>query len=150
MEPRAEAITQRSDDQNKQAFVLPDRPHLLTPGSRGKEQIGNIVGNPNKGKPIYLKYCTYCHGKTGRGDGIAAIGLKPSPANLSATFIRWGPLNAKDASTLDQRIFEIITYGLKGSKELEMPAWGPILSKQDRADVLAYIKLISTKQLEKR
>jgi mono/diheme cytochrome c family protein len=33
------------------------------------------------GKKIYGTYCAVCHGDKGKGDGIAAAGLNPKPAN---------------------------------------------------------------------
>ena len=37
-----------------------------------------------KGKALYNRKgtCSNCHGSTGRGDGIAAMGLEPSPRNF--------------------------------------------------------------------
>src|SRR6185312_2108274 len=33
------------------------------------------------GKKVYTTYCVPCHGDKGRGDGLAAGGLNPKPAN---------------------------------------------------------------------
>jgi mono/diheme cytochrome c family protein len=41
-----------------------------------------------KGKKLYIKNCTVCHGDKGKGDGIAAAGLTPKPADHSSEKIQ--------------------------------------------------------------
>ncbi len=133
---------------------LAQRSPVLLPGPGGKELIGETIGEfggePANGRPIYEKYCVYCHGKTGLGDGMAAVGLKPSPADLSQSFLLWEELEMEDYKRLEQKLFDIITYGSKGSDELHMPAWGPVLSRGERLDVLAYIKMMLTEKDEEQ
>ncbi len=40
------------------------------------------------GKKLYVKNCVVCHGDKGRGDGIAAAGLNPKPADHSSEKIQ--------------------------------------------------------------
>jgi len=81
-------------------------------------------GNPNAGRAIYDKHCIACHGKTGKG-----IGSLP---------------DLSDAKTLagqsDAQLFDKITNGGRGSG---MPAWGSVLSEQQRWDVLVYVKTLA-------
>jgi len=35
-----------------------------------------------RGKELYLQHCAACHGKEGKGDGPAAAGMNPPPANF--------------------------------------------------------------------
>ncbi len=37
-----------------------------------------------EGKKLYVQMCSVCHGEKGRGDGIAAAGLTPRPADHSS------------------------------------------------------------------
>ena len=113
------------------------REHVIQPGADGKLQIGDRKGDPRKGDEIYKKSCIYCHGKEGLGDGITVIGLRVKPKS----FIRKeGVLYQKD-----QELFDTITYGVKTNYQLDMPAWGPNLSVEERLDVLAYVKELAKK-----
>ncbi len=112
---------------------------LMLPAPGTKVLIGNRKGNPEKGKPIYKKYCNYCHGPKGLGDGMTAIALEPSPAN----FTREGGFMDRTP----QENFDFITYGIKSSYHLDMPAWGPVLSVDEILDVIAYIRDMVKKEL---
>jgi mono/diheme cytochrome c family protein len=105
---------------------------VILPGPEGKFLIGSRKGDPDKGKEVYEKCCIFCHGKKGFGDGVMVIGLKVSP-----------PSFIEDDSILqktDQEIFDIITYGVVGNYQLDMPAWGPAITVDNRLNVIAYIK----------
>ncbi|MFQ5328408.1 MAG: c-type cytochrome [Thermodesulfobacteriota bacterium] len=110
---------------------------VLQPGAEGKFQIGDRKGDPVEGEKLYKKSCIYCHGRKGLGDGITVIGLRVKPKS----FLRKeGILTMKD-----QQIFDIITYGVKSNYQLNMPAWGPNLSIEERLNVLAYVKQLAKK-----
>jgi formylglycine-generating enzyme required for sulfatase activity/mono/diheme cytochrome c family protein len=129
--------------QKNQAVLIPIRIHVLNPGPSGKQQLGDLIGDPEAGRSTFKKYCVRCHGEAGHGDGTTAMGLTPSPADLTKTFSRWGPLDDEVVTMVEQYVYENITYGIEGSDELQMPAWGPVLSKQDRANLVAFIKSIA-------
>ena len=110
---------------------------VVLPGAKGKVSISNRKGDPENGSRIFKKYCIYCHGKTGLGDGPIVIGLEVSP-----------PKYMREEGILymnDQQTFDIITYGVQTNYQLEMPTWGPILPESDRLDVIAYIKDLAKK-----
>lgn len=133
---------QTANKENITAALLQPNPVLL-PGPEGKELVRAGTGNVEEGMAVYKKYCVYCHGREGRGDGMAAIALSPSPADFSKLSAAW------QGAGQDQRLFDIITYGSKGSRQLDMPAWGPVISRQGRLNVLAYIKTMFNKTPEK-
>jgi len=81
-------------------------------------------GNAKTGRALYDKHCVACHGKTGKG-----VGTLP---NLSDARVM--------AGRTDAQLFDKITNGGRGSG---MPAWGGVLSEQQRWDVLAYIKTLA-------
>ena len=81
----------------------------------------------NKGKKIFVKYCSGCHGPLGQGDGYRMLG--PTPADLTS-------LASKQKSDTD--LLKTIHEG-----KPNMPAWKFRLSKEDSRDVLAYIRALA-------
>lgn len=81
----------------------------------------------NRGKELYNQQCALCHGKEGRGDGIAAKSLNTRPANF-----------------LDLEHSEIYGPGEKfwilgnGTGETGMPAF-PQIDLVDRWNLVNYI-----------
>jgi mono/diheme cytochrome c family protein len=77
-----------------------------------------------KGKKIFLKYCSSCHGPSGQGDGYRLLG--PNPADLTSLATR---------QQSDRDLLKTIHEG-----KPNMPVWKYRLSKKDSRDVLAYIR----------
>ena len=46
-----------------------------------KNPLKDNVKSGEEGKKLYTQNCGVCHGDKGRGDGIAAAGLNPKPAD---------------------------------------------------------------------
>ena len=85
-----------------------------------------------QGGVVYEANCMTCHGVTGAGDGPAAKGLSPAPANLQLLaqmpMVRWDP-------------FMYWTVSEGGAKfGTAMPAFKGVLSEHDRWAVVAYIQ----------
>jgi high-affinity iron transporter len=83
------------------------------------------------GAEIYQAQCASCHGLLGRGDGLAAKGLTPPPANLADAHA------LRSVSPLD--FYRRITIGVAGTS---MPAFETTLSADDRWAVAAYATLL--------
>ena len=83
------------------------------------------------GERIYAEHCTQCHGGLGRGDGPAAKGLSPPPADLTLRTAT-GPLPAD--------YYRRVTYGTPGTA---MPAFGSVLTADQRWDVIAHVLTLS-------
>ncbi|MFQ5442309.1 MAG: c-type cytochrome [Thermodesulfobacteriota bacterium] len=99
------------------------------------EKARVITGNPAEGKKIFDKYCYFCHGRRGMGDGPIGIAITPHPAD----FVH----DRKRMSRSDEKLLESITQGIRreiGGEEMSMPRWADILSEQERWDVLSYIR----------
>ena len=72
------------------------------------------------GQQYFVRYCSACHGMTGRGDGPAAPALRTPPADLTRIAQRRGghfPV-AEMAAVIDGRT----VVPAHGSRE--MPIWG--------------------------
>ena len=46
-----------------------------------KNPLKGNMKSADEGKKLYAQNCAVCHGDKGKGDGIAAAGLNPKPAN---------------------------------------------------------------------
>src|ERR1700723_3163681 len=119
---------------------------LLSLASRAQEShVGNLVGNAKKGKALYQRYCIFCHGEYGDGRGDSAPYLAPKPSDFTkATFkCRSTP---SGTLPLDSDLYDTISRGVHASG---MPSWRPLL-RQERADLVAYIKTFSPRFHEEK
>lgn len=85
-------------------------------------------GNPKAGKIVFEKNCIGCHGKN--GEGLGTTSKLPNFTDVKAMMGR-----------SDKELFDKITNGGKGTG---MPAWGPLLSEQDRWNLVAYIRTFAS------
>ncbi|RMH33569.1 MAG: cytochrome c [Nitrospirae bacterium] len=81
-----------------------------------------------KGAAIYARYCEECHGPEGRGNGPKAPLLSPRPGSF---------VSAATSVKSDAELLQIIENGVPRTA---MKGWKDILSKEDRLNVLAYIR----------
>lgn len=84
-----------------------------------------------RGAELYQRQCAACHGPTGRGDGPAAVGLTPPPADL--TDFR----NLAVSTPLD--FFRRTTIGVTGTA---MPSYENRLTFEERWAVSVYATLL--------
>ena len=87
-----------------------------------------------EGHKLYTKYCSECHGDTGKGDGEMSEDLNPRPANL--TDADW-----KHGST-DGEIFVVIRDGVKSTG---MTPFSKKMTTHQIWDVVNYIRSIGPK-----
>jgi mono/diheme cytochrome c family protein len=91
-------------------------------GKRGQESTGRQP-NPVSGKETFLKYCASCHGEDGKGNGPAAMALKPPPSDLTT-------LSVRDRGKYPAGyIAALVKFGksLAAHGSLDMPVWGLVL-----------------------
>ncbi len=87
-------------------------------------------GDPEEGKEIYQRFCSSCHGASGRGDGIIGRQLTPKPADFTK--------HARGHD--DEYFFKAIEKGGPAvGKSPLMPAWGSQLKPKEIWDVVSYI-----------
>jgi len=82
--------------------------------------------NPSAGESLYGDLCASCHGPRGRGDGPAATGSQPPPADLSH------PVRARYLT--DAGRIHLVAQGIPGS----MPGAAQ-LSKRQQLDLYAHV-----------
>lgn len=117
----------------------PSEPILkVVPKKMEVSSIGEMMESADisKGKALYETYCTSCHGMSGKGDGPAAVSLRPKPKNLTDS--------AYMSSLNDQYLYDVINKGGAAvGKSPFMPGWGTTLSDEDIADIISYIRSLS-------
>lgn len=84
-----------------------------------------------RGATLYRADCAACHGSSGEGDGPAAAGIEPPPADLAAP--------SRAAAGTPARDFQVVSLGVPGTR---MKGWADQLSVQQRWDVVAYIQTL--------
>lgn len=93
----------------------------------GVEVKGQEVSG-EKGKGLYQRLCSACHGKVGTGDGYALF--DPPPADLKA------PATQKKT---DEELLNTIR---NGHPNTAMGTWKYALSEEEMREVLAYIRTL--------
>lgn len=81
------------------------------------------------GRALYGERCIACHGGRGRGDGPAAVGLHPPPADLL--------LHVPQHT--DGELYYFIARGVPGTA---MPQWRAVLSERERWHLVHYLRAI--------
>lgn len=104
----------------------------------GSNEARFKAGNAEKGKVVYDKYCYYCHGREGRGDGAIGIAVTPHPVDFKS--------DKKKMAKTDEELYKSISEGIRrevGGDEMAMPRWKDILSEEQMRDALAYVRELS-------
>src|SRR5574340_912605 len=84
-------------------------------------------GDAAKGKGIYDKRCTWCHGAEGAGDGAAKDRLNPPPRDFTSGNYKIRSSDFADPTPNDEDIFRMIRDGMPGTA---MPGWSDLPAKQ--------------------
>jgi mono/diheme cytochrome c family protein len=100
------------------------------------------VDTLDDGKRIFIRECMVCHGDAGRGHGMYAEGLQPSPPDFGDG--NYGTL--QNPSYTDSDYFWRISEGLPWSA---MPPWKLQYSEEDRWRLVEYIRVNFTQTLER-
>jgi mono/diheme cytochrome c family protein len=103
-----------------------------------ESHVGNITGHAANGKADYRRYCAGCHGDLGDGNGENAVWLDPKPRNFTLAQFKCRSTLTGTLPT-DEDLYNTVARGLTNSN---MPIWNTF-TKQQRADLVAYIKIFS-------
>lgn len=108
---------------------------LLAAGTaRGQE------GSAERGAGVYARRCQGCHGEEGDGEGPAAERLNPPPRDFTSAQFKIKTTGFDDIAPNDSDLVRMIRDGMPGTA---MPGWGDVLSEQQIADLVAYIKVFA-------
>lgn len=107
--------------------------------SAQESRVGDLTGNAKRGKALYERYCIFCHGANGDGQGESAPYLNPKPRDFTKAMYKCRS-TASGSLPLDVDLYDTISRGVHASG---MPSWKPLL-RQERVDLVAYIKTFSS------
>jgi len=91
------------------------------------------------GKKVFMTYCATCHGTTGKGDGPAAAGLNPKPADFADGLFKYD-VNGNGTKGDIEDIKAIAHDGAAKHGGSPLMAPWPMLSPTDLQAVAEYIK----------
>ena len=88
-----------------------------------------------KGRLLFLKFCSHCHGNRGGGDGFNAEFIDKDPAELSdPNFL---------AKRSNEKLFRVINVGgAKVKKSHLMPPFGHTLSEEEIWSLVTFIRYL--------
>ena len=118
--------------------LLPRVPKDLLPKVKEmKNPIEASADNIAKGKELFQGKgtCYVCHGKEGKGDGAAAVGLEPSPRNFTNA--------AFHSARTDGELYWVIKNGSPGTAMI--PMIGSTIDENEAWYVLTYERSLGKK-----
>ena len=105
-------------------WKAPEEAKKLKNPTKAQEKSASIL----RGAKIFKFRCMVCHGQKGKGDGIGGKALTPKPQNLTLKMVK---------NQTDGELFWKVSNGRN-----DMIKWEPILLKEQRWDVVNYIKTL--------
>jgi hypothetical protein len=94
-----------------------------------QSHIGHLVGNAKHGKALYQRYCIFCHGAQGDGNGDSAPYLDPKPRDFTKATFKCRSTPSGDLP-LDSDLYDTITRGVHASRSNTNPVGASHLSRQ--------------------
>ncbi len=70
---------------------IPNQPGGWVAPESANKLVNPLKGNPSAtaaGKKLFGQLCAICHGKKGKGDGVAGMSLKPRPSNFTQDVVQ--------------------------------------------------------------
>lgn len=99
----------------------------------GKNPLAGNADATAKGKELFTKNCTPCHGDSGAGDGAAAAARDPKPRNMTVK-------SEYKFGTGDLALFRTIRHGVEGTG---MAPWPPDkLSDEEVWQTVNFVKTL--------
>lgn len=98
-----------------------------------------VAAAGDAGATAYQTYCVTCHGAAGKGDGMAAAGLNPKPADFSAGAFRYDA-NGNGVKGEVEDIKAIVHDGAAKHGGSPLMAPWPMLSPEQLQAVAEHVK----------
>ena len=130
----------------KSFFVLIGFTLTLFPGSYGMtEEVRNAPPKKpltirelpefriTKGEVLYSRYCSFCHGESGEGDGLNAFSIPVKPRNFNDPDV----MSRKSDIELEK---VILSGGASQGLSKYMPGFGKTLSTQQVKHLVSFIR----------
>lgn len=99
-----------------------------------KNPLTATSDNLDKGQRLFNRYCTACHGVSGRGDGPVAQQWPRLPKDLTHP--------ERQARMTDGEIFWRISSGHREGSDEIMPTFGERLGDDDRWRIVLYVRAL--------
>lgn len=99
-----------------------------------------------EGRPLYLRFCATCHGTAGDGKGPSAPFLSHPPRNFLPGDYQFR-MTPSGTLAREEDIFRTLTVGVLGTP---MPAWGSVLTVEQRRVLSRYVLALSPRSLKEK
>jgi cytochrome c oxidase cbb3-type subunit I/II len=98
-----------------------------------------------RGRTVYLRYCSGCHGEKGDGKGPAARFLDPRPRDFTRGQFKFRSTPSGSLPT-DDDLLRILSHGVRSTS---MPAWR-LLPREEQIAVVRYLQTLSPRWKDPR
>jgi mono/diheme cytochrome c family protein len=106
---------------------------LAAEKTAGPGRPESFRGDAVRGKALFLRYCSPCHGNEGKGNGPNAKNLDPPPRNLTD--------DAYMSKKSDDDLFDVLNEGgYSVNRSVLMPPWGKTVGEQGVKDLITHIR----------
>lgn len=112
--------------------------------------VASSAADMDRGRELYGRYCAWCHGENGDGQGPAAPYLNPPPRDFTFGFYKWRSTPFEGFVPTDGDFMRTIggmdghagagIPGWRGLAGTSMPGWSDVLTKGEILDIAAWIK----------
>lgn len=99
--------------------------------------IARAADDVASGEAMYRRYCSACHGPSGRGDGVASSTLRPPPTNLTELAKR----NGGKFPTMQVMHYVDGTDHVRAHGDPAMPVWGEVFREEAISDMTRRVEV---------
>ena len=103
-----------------------------------------IAGSDSPEKATYLRYCSACHGESGKGDGVVSQLMRPQPTDLTKI------AKANKGEFPSTRVMQIIDgrETVRAHGDPAMPIWGELFNQEQGATATGQARDVRLKVMQ--